>query len=123
MTVGKTSKAKTAVRRYPSATAGQDPAFGPIVAAFRDDPKVVLSKMFGSTGLKVNGKVFAMLVKGELVVKLPEGRVASLIAARHGERFDPGHGRVMKEWVAIRPSTRAAWLRLAREALTFIAQA
>lgn len=35
--------------------------------------------MFGSSGLKVESKVFAMLVKGELVVKLPKHRVDQLV--------------------------------------------
>jgi TfoX/Sxy family transcriptional regulator of competence genes len=36
--------------------------------------------MFGSPGLKVSGKVFSMLVKGRLVVKLPRQRVEAIIA-------------------------------------------
>jgi TfoX/Sxy family transcriptional regulator of competence genes len=48
--------------------------------------------MFGSSGLKVGGKVFAMSVKNELVVKLPRERVDELVAAGAGSRFDPGHG-------------------------------
>ena len=77
--------------------------------------------MFGSVGLKVSGKVFAMLVKGKLVVKLPQERVATLIASGTGEHFEPGHGRIMKEWVAIQPSSRSEWLSLAGEAKDFVA--
>lgn len=60
--------------------------------------------MFGSSGLKINGKVFAMLVKGDLVVKLPRESVDELIAGGSGVAFDPGHGRVMKEWVRVEPT-------------------
>ncbi len=42
-------------------------------------------KGFGSSALQVNGKVFAMLVTGKLVVKLPAHRVDALIAADAGE--------------------------------------
>jgi TfoX/Sxy family transcriptional regulator of competence genes len=57
--------------------------------------------MFGSPVLKVGGKVFAMLVKGRLVVKLPKERVERLVASGTGKPFDPGHGRPSKEWVAV----------------------
>lgn len=76
---------------------------------------------FGSSALKVNNKIFAMLVGGKLVVKLPGQRVHALIAAGEGERFDPGHGRRMKEWVAVAPTSNDSWLPLAREALQFVA--
>jgi len=38
-------------------------------------------KQFGSSALKVNNKIFAMLVEGKLVVKLPKHRVEALIAS------------------------------------------
>ncbi len=78
---------------------------------------------FGSTSLKTNGKIFAMLVKDRLVVKLDRGRVDALVAAGEGERFDPGHGRPMKEWLSV--SERAsddAWLDLATESEAFVAK-
>jgi hypothetical protein len=75
---------------------------------------------FGSTELQVGGKIFAMLNKGRLVVKLPRQRVDALVAAGAGERFDPGHGRLMKEWVAVASESQEEWLPLAREALAFV---
>ena len=78
-------------------------------------------KSFGATELKVNGKIFAMLVRDQLVVKLPKARVDALIAAGEGERFDPRHdGRLMKEWLALAPSSHLEWLALAHEALAFV---
>jgi hypothetical protein len=56
---------------------------------------------------------------GQLVVMLPRQRVDALIAAGIGTRFDPGHGRLMKEWLALNPSADQEWLPLAREALEF----
>ena len=76
-------------------------------------------RRFGSNGLKVNGKIFAMLAQSTVVVKLPRERVQALVAAGAGEQFDPGHGRLMKEWIALRGDTRR-WLALAREAHAFV---
>jgi TfoX/Sxy family transcriptional regulator of competence genes len=78
-------------------------------------------KGFGSKELKVGGKIFAMLSKGRLVVKLSQQRVDALIASGDGARFDLGHGRFMKEWLSVAPSAQADWLPLAREALEFVA--
>lgn len=77
---------------------------------------------FGAKALKVRGKIFAMRVAGgALVVKLPQRRVDALIAAGCGERFDPGHGRVMKEWLAVAPAADLDWPALAREAMAYVA--
>jgi hypothetical protein len=77
-------------------------------------------KPFGSSTLRVKGKTFAMLVGDTLVVKLPRQRVDALIESGDGQRFDPGHGRLMKEWLSLESSTDEASLSLAREALEFV---
>ncbi len=98
-----------------------DELFEYVVAEALSDSRIVKSKMFGSPGLKVAGKVFAMVVKGKLVVKLPKARVEALIASGDGEYFDPGHERLMKEWVAVQPGETAEWLGLVNEAKGFVA--
>ena len=77
-------------------------------------------RAFGSTSLKTNGKIFAMLVNEQLVVKLDRRRVDALVDAGEGERFDPGHGRLMKEWLALDPRSEQDWEVLAGEALEFV---
>ena len=62
-----------------------------------DDAALERTRMMGSEGLKTGGKFFAMVSKDELVVKLPCERVDELVEAGAGHRFDPGHGRLMKE--------------------------
>src|SRR2546422_1070677 len=97
-----------------------DQSFTPVAAAFAKDPQVSRRKMFSSSAvLNVNGKVFAMLVKGKLVAKLPKERVDELVSGGRGEHFDPGHGRLMKEWVAV-GSGKAPWVTLAKEAYRFV---
>ena len=78
-------------------------------------------RAFGSTSLKTNGKIFAMLVKDRLVVKLDRRRVDELVTQGDGERFDPGHGRLMKEWLGVDPTSALEWVALATEAEAFVA--
>lgn len=94
-------------------------SFAPIVDAFATDRDVSRGRMFGSAGLKVNGRVFAMLVKGRFVAKLPKARVDELVGGGKGEYFDPGHGKRMKEWVSV-PAGKTSWMDLAREAHRFV---
>ena len=97
--------------------------YAELVETFLSKPHIVQEgKGFGAAALKIHGKIFAMLVKDKLVVKLPKPRVDTLIAAEKGERFDPRHdGRVMKEWLVIETGFEEEWLSLAEEAMKFVA--
>jgi hypothetical protein len=75
---------------------------------------------FGSNALKVNGKIFASLTKGRLLLKLPEDRVDALVKTKKAKRFSTGVGRVKKEWATVGPSTETEWLVLAEEARAYV---
>jgi hypothetical protein len=95
--------------------------FEQLAAVLLAQPDVEQGTGFGSApGLRIKGKIFAMLVKGELVVKLPKDRVDELVSSGAGAQFDPGHGRLMKEWVSVPPDSTEDWERLAGEALRFV---
>ncbi len=103
--------------------------YATIIDALLDSPNVSLgssdekkaNRGFGSSALRINNKIFAMLSpQRSFVVKLPRARVDELIVSGHGQRFDPGHGRLMKEWAVIAPTAEADWLTLAREAMEFV---
>ncbi len=68
-----------------------DPLFAPVVSALAKDRQVTVGKMMGALN----------------------------VAIGQGERFDPGHGRVMKEWIAVAPG-KAPRVDLAREAYRFV---
>lgn len=100
--------------------------FGAIATALAGEPNVSLGspgkKGFGSSALQVGGRIFAMVsASGSFVVKLPRLRVDELEGRGIGRRFDPGHGRPMKEWLSLDPASNEDWLVLAREALRFVA--
>jgi hypothetical protein len=77
---------------------------------------------FGSTSLKTGGKMFAMLAHERLVVKLPAKRVEELEASGVGRRFDPGHGRLQREWLEVTGDDFELWVALATEAEAFVAR-
>jgi TfoX/Sxy family transcriptional regulator of competence genes len=98
--------------------------FQRLVDRFSADPSVeppATGGKFGASGLKVEGKLFAMLSKGELVVKLPRQRAEQLVAEGTARPFDPGHGRLMKQWATISARESRSWDELAEEARRFVA--
>ena len=74
---------------------------------------------FGRGALRYRRKIFAMLVRSQLVVKLPRARVDELVTGGHGDRFDANKGTPIKEWFSLDPASELPWPALAREALDF----
>lgn len=98
-----------------------DQRFQQLAAQYTNHPTVSEGSGFGaSPGLRVGGKIFAMLIRGQLVVKLPKARVDELVASGVGAQFDPGHGRLMKEWVTVSLRGDDRWNELADEAFAFV---
>jgi hypothetical protein len=75
---------------------------------------------FGSTALTVDGSIFAMVVGGGLVLKLPRHRVEGLVTAGTGLPFTAANGSPMREWVALDHGTPESDLALAEEAMEFV---
>ena len=92
-------------------------------SGMRGVTRITEGKGFGSSGqLKFEGRIFAMLVRGELVLKLPGARVDELIDGGEGKRFDAGKGKPMREWFALSPTSKRQWLPLTQEALDFVSK-
>jgi hypothetical protein len=69
--------------------------------------------------IKTRRKMFAMFGKGNYVVKLPKKRVEELIKSGEGLPYDPGNGKIMKEWVIIPEEYSNKWIEYASEAKQF----
>ena len=98
------------------------PSWRAVIAHFADDQEVTVGegRGFGAGALKVKGKIFAFVSsKGDFVVKLPKARADQLFAARRATPFDPGHGRLMKQWAVI-VGREADWALLAAEARSLV---
>jgi hypothetical protein len=99
--------------------------FEDLVGEFRDTEGVVLPRGgggFGRSALRYHGKIFAMFVRGDLVVKLSEQQVDELVSAGHGERFTANKGTPMREWFCAAPDCPLPWSALAADALSFARQ-
>ena len=100
---------------------GAEASFAAIAQRRLHDPDVDEGTGFGSNpGLRSGGRIFAMVVGGELVAKLPAARCAELVAAGSARPFERGQGRPLKEWVMVSGVVESDWLHLAGEALAFV---
>ena len=84
-------------------------------------PDVDWGRMFGTIGLRVRGKIFAVAVHtGGLMVKIPEARADARIAAGEVTRMVM-RGREMREWVvAPLEASDAVWASLLEEAYAYL---
>lgn len=84
-------------------------------------PDVAWGRMFGSTGLALRGKIFAVATHdGRLMVKIPEARAEQRIAAGECEGMVM-RGRRMREWVvASLDAPDAIWTGLLDEAHSYL---
>jgi hypothetical protein len=88
------------------------------------DAGVKVGRRYGSNprGLTVNGKIFAFMAEGRLVVKLSEDRVDELSASGIGQPHTLGK-REMKEWLALDAGVSRRWRSLMVEAQEFVGAA
>lgn len=74
--------------------------------------------------LKVNNKIFAMLVRDHLVVKLPAPQAATLTETGQATPFEPRPGRRMREWVVVALPPAGAddtvWRQLMADASSYV---
>jgi hypothetical protein len=123
MGTAKRGTKRTGDRTQAASVSDAVPTFDRIAAVLRAegaaDTPAASGRGFGAGALKAGGRIFAMPAQGTVVLKLPAVRVEALVAAGRGRRFDPGHGRVMREWIALAGS-EDGWLDLAREARAFV---
>lgn len=78
--------------------------------------------MMGTRCVRVDGEFLAMVFHktGQLIVKLPETRVAEVIYSNAGSEFSPA-GRKFREWVAVDELNRDLWHSLLDEGREFVA--
>ena len=70
----------------------------------------------GAQGIKRDGKMFVMFLKGNILVKVPSKRVSEIIASGDGQAYDPGTGKPMKNRVLIQQAKKDLWIKYSTEA-------
>ncbi len=98
--------------------------FHQLVAAYLERPGVSLGQVFHNEVLLVNNQVFAMIVRGQLVVKVSLDHAQAMIADGHAIAFEPRPGRPMKQWISVElPHGRRGlrWDTLAEDAYRYVA--
>ena len=78
-------------------------------------------RMLHSPGLRTAGRFYAFATGGDLVVKLPAGRVTELVAAGAGRPCEPRPGRPMRQWVVLTPADAGTCTACLKEARAFVA--
>lgn len=95
--------------------------FWVLAEELQEDEAVTESTMMGFPCLRVNKDFFTSLERhtNNLIVKLPAGRVAGLVADGTGMAFAPA-GRTFKEWVQLPAADEELWRALMTEAKAFV---
>jgi hypothetical protein len=96
--------------------------FDQIAASYASEPGVTYGLGWHNEGLKVDGRIFAMVVRDGLVVKVPADQAADLVEAGQGAAFEPRPGRKMREWVVIDRLDPTSWRRLIADAHHYVGE-
>lgn len=91
-----------------------------LVPRFEAHDDVALTRMFGTVGLGIRGKVFAFVgADGDLVAKVGEARTAALEGDGVGER-KVMRDRPMREWISLQIEQEEIWADVIDEAREFV---
>jgi hypothetical protein len=94
--------------------------FDPIAADYLTRDGVDIGRMFASEGLRVRGKICALVTfEGHLMFKVPAARAGELVADGVAARVVMT-GREMREWVYVEQDRADAWPALVAEAFAYL---
>lgn len=98
-----------------------DSLFWQLAAPLIAEQRVAEGIVMRSRCLRIDGEFLAMAERrsGDLIVKLPAGRVAELIAAGEGRAVAPA-GKVFREWLQVSRRDEARWRELLAEGMNFV---
>lgn len=93
--------AENSKRKTPSPSMAGEKLFAKLVVFYATtNTHVEQVKLFGFDCLRVDGKVFAKLHSGDLVIKLPVERIDALMDSGHIASYEC-RGRLMKQWAVV----------------------
>jgi hypothetical protein len=86
---------------------------------YESDPEVEVAQGKGAQGIKYKGKMFAMFLKGDLLLKSSEEHIQSLISEDSAEEYSIG-GKAMRNMGLVRADKVDSWIQLSEDVLTKI---
>jgi len=75
---------------------------------------------FASLSLRIHGRVFALLYRDTLVVKLPGSDVGRLVRRGVGDHWNPTSRGPFREWLEVDGRYPVDWSELAEQAWAFV---
>jgi hypothetical protein len=86
---------------------------------YASDPDVEVAEGKGAQGIKYKGKMFAMFMKGDLLLKSSKEHIKSLISGGFVEEYSVG-GKTMRNMGLVRADKVDSWIQLSEDTLTEI---
>ncbi|WP_196159029.1 hypothetical protein [Reinekea sp. G2M2-21] len=95
--------------------------YQPLKTHFHNDKRVSINEGKGAQGIKMcikgKEKMFAMFLKGDLLILTCPERVNALINQKSGVPYDPGTGKTMRDRVLIPARNQAQWIDLIEQTI------
>ena len=86
---------------------------------YQSDPDVEVAEGKGAQVIKYKEKMFAMFMKGDLLLKSSEEHIQSLISEGAAEEYSVG-GKTMRNMGLVRADNVDSWIHLSEDVLTEI---
>ncbi len=104
-------------------TESAEASYEAVIGELKASDNARAGKMFGMPSAFIGTKAFAGYREGAMMFKLGGRPHEEALALAGAHLFEPMAGRQMKEWVVVPVAHSAAWGKLGKQALDYVAGA